>query len=153
MDWLKHPITPPDLSYRLKASKQQEKLTKPAGSLGQLEQLAIQLAAMQATDTPCIDKVWISIFAADHGIAAAGVSAFPQAVTAEMVKNFVNGGAAISVLARQHQASLEIIDVGVVGSLAGLNIIHQKIVIIFYLKVVNCSKPCWLNRGNKITTI
>jgi len=82
---------------------------------------------MQATDTPCVDKVWISIFAADHGIAAAGVSAFPQAVTAEMVKNFVNGGAAISVLAKQHQAALEIVDVGVASSLNGINIIHQKV--------------------------
>ncbi|TXK96902.1 nicotinate-nucleotide--dimethylbenzimidazole phosphoribosyltransferase [Methylococcaceae bacterium HT1] len=127
MDWLKYPIPSPSQSSQLSAVNRQQQLTKPAGSLGNLEQLAIQLAAMQATDTPCVDKVWISIFAADHGIADAGVSAFPQTVTAEMVKNFVQGGAAISVLAKQHQAHLEIIDVGVASSLAGLNVIHQKI--------------------------
>ena len=127
MDWLNHPIPAPDQRYQLAAINRQQQLTKPAGSLGSLEQLAIQLAAMQATDTPCVDKVWISIFAADHGIADAGVSAFPQTVTAEMVKNFVHGGAAISVLAKQHQAHLEIIDAGVASSLAELNIIHQKV--------------------------
>lgn len=127
MDWLKKPIPLPDRHYQLAAIKRQEQLTKPAGSLGELEQLAVQLAALQATETPCIDKVWISIFAADHGIADAGVSAFPQAVTGEMVKNFVHGGGAISVLADQYQAHLEIIDVGVASSLAGLDIMHQKI--------------------------
>ena len=127
MHWLANPIHAPDQHYRQLATRQQQQLTKPAGSLGELEQLAIRLAAMQATDAPCVDKAWVSIFAADHGIAAAGVSAFPQAVTAEMVKNFVNGGAAISVLAKQHQASLEIVDVGVASSLSGLNIVHQKV--------------------------
>lgn len=127
MDRLTDPIPAPNQHYQQLAVKRQQQLTKPAGSLGELEQLAIQLAAMQATETPCVDKVWISIFAADHGIAAAGVSAFPQAVTTEMLKNFVHGGAAISVLAKQHQATLEIIDVGVAGSLKGLKIIHQKV--------------------------
>jgi len=127
MDWLTAPIPAPDKHYLQSAAKHNKQLTKPAGSLGKLEQLAIQLAAMHATDNPCVDKVWISIFAADHGIAAAGVSAFPQSVTAEMVKNFVHGGAAISVLAKQHQAYLEIVDVGVASSLTDLNIIHQKV--------------------------
>ena len=127
MDWLTYTIPPPDQHYLQLAINRQQQLTKPAGSLGELEQLAIQLAAMQATEKPCVDKVWISIFAADHGIATTGVSAFPQAVTAEMVKNFVYGGAAISVLAKQYQANLEIIDVGVASSLSDLNIIHQKV--------------------------
>lgn len=127
MNWLQHPIPQPDQRYKLTAIKRQEQLTKPAGSLGDLEYLAIRLAALQATNMPSVDKVWISIFAADHGIANAGVSAFPQAVTAEMVRNFVHGGAAISVLAKQHQAHLEIVDVGVASSLTELNIIHQKI--------------------------
>ena len=127
MDWLKHPIPKPDQNYQQAAINRQEQLTKPSGSLGELEQLAIKLAALQATHTPSVDKIWISIFAADHGIADAGVSAFPQAVTAEMVKNFVHGGAAISVLAKQHQAHLEIIDVGVASSLVDLDIIHQKV--------------------------
>lgn len=127
MDWLTDPIPSPDQHYLQLATSRQQQLTKPAGSLGQLEQLAMQLAAMQATEKPCVDNIWISIFAADHGIAAAGVSAFPQAVTAEMVKNFVQGGAAISVLAKQHQVNLEIIDIGVASSINDLNIIHQKI--------------------------
>ncbi|MDT8424387.1 MAG: nicotinate-nucleotide--dimethylbenzimidazole phosphoribosyltransferase [Methyloprofundus sp.] len=127
MSWLTLPITSPDQRYLLAAISRQKQLTKPAGSLGELEHIAIRLAAMQATDKPSIDKVWISIFAADHGIAEAGVSAFPQAVTAEMVKNFVQGGAAISVLAQQHQAHLEIIDVGVASQLTALAILHQKI--------------------------
>lgn len=127
MDWLTDPISAPDQHYLQLALNRQQQLTKPVGSLGKLEQLATQLAAMQATEKPCVDKIWISVFAADHGIAAAGVSAFPPEVTAEMVKNFVNGGAAISVLAKQYQANLEIVDVGVASSLNGLNIIHQKV--------------------------
>lgn len=127
MDWLTNPIPLPDQHFLQLAIQRQQQLTKPASSLGKLEQLSIQLAAMQATEHPCVDKVWISVFAADHGIAEAGVSAFPQAVTAEMVRNFVQGGAAINVLAKQHQANLEIIDVGVASSLSGLKIIHQKV--------------------------
>lgn len=127
MDWLSNPITPPEQRFQQTALNRQQQLTKPPGSLGELERLAIRLCAMQATDNPCVDRVWISIFAADHGIAAAGVSAFPQAVTAEMVKNFVQGGAAISVLAKQYQAHLEIIDVGVASYLTGLAIIEQKV--------------------------
>ena len=127
MNWLTLPIPSPDQRYLLAAISRQKQLTKPAGSLGELEQIAIRIAAMQATDKPSVDKVWISIFAADHGIAEAAVSAFPQAVTAEMVKNFVHGGAAISVLAQQHQAHLEIIDIGVASQLTGLAIIDQKI--------------------------
>lgn len=127
IDWLKFPIAQPELSYYQSAVYRQQQLTKPWGSLGELERLAIQIAALQATETPCVDHIWISIFAADHGIAESGVSAFPQSVTAEMVKNFIHGGAAISVLAKQHQAHLEIVDVGVSSSLVKLNIIHQKI--------------------------
>jgi len=127
MHWLTNPIPSPDQRYLLAALSHQKQLTKPLNSLGELENIAVQLAAMQASDKPSIDKVWISIFAADHGIADAGVSAFPQAVTAEMVKNFVQGGAAISVLAKLYQAQLEIIDVGVASDLSTLTIIHQKI--------------------------
>lgn len=127
MDWLTNPIPAPDKNFQYTANRRQEQLTKPPGSLGDLEKLAIRLAALQATATPSVDNVWISIFAADHGIANAGVSAFPQSVTAEMVKNFASGGAAINVLAKQHQAHLEIIDVGVASSLLDLNIIHQKV--------------------------
>jgi len=127
MHWLTDPIPSPDQRYLLAALSHQKQLTKPLGALGELENIAVRLAAMQASNKPSIDKVWISLFAADHGIANANVSAFPQAVTAEMVKNFVRGGAAISVLAQLYQAQLEIIDVGVASNLSKLTIIHQKI--------------------------
>ncbi len=67
---------------------------------------------MQGQQRPQLDKVWISVFAADHGVVAEGVSAFPQVVTAEMVRNFARGGAAISVLAREWNARLEVVNVG-----------------------------------------
>ncbi|WP_079202327.1 nicotinate-nucleotide--dimethylbenzimidazole phosphoribosyltransferase [Pseudomonas sp. CC6-YY-74] len=101
-----------DQQMQAKAAARQQQLTKPAGSLGQLEQLAIQLAGLQGRERPSIERLWISIFAADHGVVAEGVSAFPQAVTGQMLANFVGGGAAISVLARQLGASLEVIDLG-----------------------------------------
>ncbi|MFZ3153247.1 nicotinate-nucleotide--dimethylbenzimidazole phosphoribosyltransferase [Pseudomonas sp.] len=101
-----------DIPARNKAQARQQQLTKPAGSLGHLERLAIALAAMQGTQRPQIEQLWISIFAGDHGVVAEGVSAFPQAVTGQMLRNFVNGGAAISVLAKQLGATLEVIDLG-----------------------------------------
>lgn len=111
--WMSDPIASLDVLAQKKAEERQVKLTKPAGSLGGLERLAIQFSAWQGTDKPEIKRIHISIFAADHGVADEGVSAFPQVVTREMVKNFVAGGAAISVLAKYNQATLEIIDVGV----------------------------------------
>jgi nicotinate-nucleotide--dimethylbenzimidazole phosphoribosyltransferase len=101
-----------DMPARSMAQARQLELTKPAGSLGQLEQLAIDLAAMQGSQRPQVEQLWISIFAGDHGVVAEGVSAFPQAVTGQMLRNFVNGGAAISVLAKQLGATLEVIDLG-----------------------------------------
>lgn len=94
------------------ALARQNQLTKPPGALGRLEQLAVRLAAMQANERPSLDRVRIVIFAADHGVAAEGVSAYPQAVTVEMLRNFSRGGAAISVLAQELQAGLEVVDVG-----------------------------------------
>ncbi len=126
--WLALPITPPDETYGKAAAIHQASLTKPPGSLGQLETIAVQLAAMQATERPTVDRVHITVFAGDHGIAAEGVSAFPQEVTVEMVHNFAKGGAAISVLANQLQAQLEVINLGTVvdpGPLPG--VIYQPI--------------------------
>lgn len=94
------------------AIARQAVLTKPAGSLGQLESIAIQLAAMQGTDAPSIQRPYIAIFAGDHGIAAEGVSAFPQVVTGEMIRNFARGGAAISVLAKAQNALLHVYNCG-----------------------------------------
>lgn len=117
MDWLTQKIQAPDNTYRQLAQKKQEQLTKPKGSLGYLEDVAIQLAAMQRTESPTVDKVWVSIFAADHGIAEESVSAFPQVVTQEMVKNFANAGAAINVLSHYIHADFEVVDVGLINAL------------------------------------
>ena len=103
---------PLDTTTHHAALARQAVLTKPAGSLGRLEDLAVRLAAMQGREQPRIDRPWISIFAADHGVMAENVSAFPQAVTGQMILNFAHGGAAISVLARELGAQLEVVDVG-----------------------------------------
>ncbi|GAB3334907.1 nicotinate-nucleotide--dimethylbenzimidazole phosphoribosyltransferase [Marilutibacter aestuarii] len=97
------------------ARLRQARLTKPPGSLGRLEDAAIALAGLQGRPLPTLERVWISVFAADHGVAAEGVSAFPQAVTGEMVRNFAGGGAAISVLARQLGATLDVVHLGSVN--------------------------------------
>lgn len=107
------------------ARARQSQLTKPPGSLGQLELLAIQLAGLQATETPQIEYSHIHIFAADHGICAEGVSAFPQVVTAEMIKNFASGGAAISVLAKEQKVPLQIHNLGTVVELPELSGVSQ----------------------------
>ncbi|MBI2286261.1 MAG: nicotinate-nucleotide--dimethylbenzimidazole phosphoribosyltransferase [Nitrosomonadales bacterium] len=113
-DWLAQPCAVLNEASRTAALARQEQLTKPPGSLGKLEAIAVQLSALQGTEKPKMERVHISIFAADHGVAAEGVSAFPQAVTAEMVKNFARGGAAISVLAQQVNATLEVVNLGTV---------------------------------------
>lgn len=110
-----HPARTPDPLTRQQAAFRQQILTKPAGSLGQLENVAITLAGLQGRALPQIRKPWVTIFAADHGCARAGTSAFPQEVTAQMIANFAQGGAAICVLARENQATLEVMDVGVIS--------------------------------------
>ena len=100
------------LSHRDAALVRQSELTKPPGALGRLETLAVELAALQHTDRPSAERVPIIIFAGDHGIAAHGVSAFPQEVTIAMLANFAGGGAAISVLARELGSTLEVVDAG-----------------------------------------
>ncbi len=124
-DWLTLPPHPLDEVARLAAHQRQAQLTKPPGSLGQLEELACFLAAAQGRERPHMKQVWISIFAGDHGITEENISAFPQAVTGEMIKNFARGGAAISVLARTLGASLEVIDLGTVQNLTQVPGVHH----------------------------
>ena len=89
--------------------------TKPPGSLGRIEELAAQIARLQGTLEPRMDSCTHIIFAADHGIAREGVSAFPQAVTRQMVANFATGGAAANVFARAGGVDLSVVDAGVAG--------------------------------------
>ncbi len=119
-EWLRESVCSLNETTCHQALQRQMQLTKPPGALGLLETAAIQLAAMQHTAEPCADRVHISIFAADHGIANEGVSAFPQAVTGEMIRNFARGGAAISVLAHAIDATLEIINLGTVSEIETL---------------------------------
>jgi len=113
MNWINNPIKPASESHQEQATTRQGNLTKPPGSLGELESIAIRLAALQQREKPSLDKVFISIFAADHGIAEEGVSAFPQEVTKAMLSNFIAGGAAINALAKLQSAELEIVNAGV----------------------------------------
>lgn len=119
-NWLQSPAAKPSTAHREAALARQSQLTKPPGSLGRLEAAAVNLAALQGTDTPSVERVHIAIFAGDHGVAVERVSAFPQEVTAQMVANFAAGGAAISVLARELGASFSVVDVGTVEPIPGL---------------------------------
>ncbi|BBB29780.1 nicotinate-nucleotide--dimethylbenzimidazole phosphoribosyltransferase [Neptunomonas japonica] len=128
IDWLSSSIKPLDTMTMYAAVEHQKQLTKPAGSLGKLENVAIRLAAMQGVLFPTADHVSIAIFAADHGIAEEGVSVFPQSVTAEMVKNFSNGGAAICVAARFLNAPMTVYNLGTVSPTDGLaNVVNCAI--------------------------
>lgn len=127
-DWWDEPVPAPDADMQAAAAARQNELTKPPGSLGRLETIAIRLAALQRTERPALEAVHMTVFAADHGVADEGVSAFPQAVTLEMVRNFARGGAAISVLARELDALLEVVDLGTAvdgGDMDG--VIHARI--------------------------
>ena len=114
------PIPLPDTDLAKAAEQHQQQLTKPPGSLGHLEQVAVRLAAQQGTPTPAVERVWITVFAGDHGVCDEGVSAFPQAVTGQMIRNFSGGGAAISVLARHLGATLEVVNTGTVEPLPAM---------------------------------
>lgn len=100
------------------AQKRLDSKTKPLGSLGQLEALAVQLCAIQNSLHPMLSRPIALVFAGDHGIVNnAPVSAYPQSVTLEMVRNFLSGGAAISVLCQQHSLDLQVIDCGIAADL------------------------------------
>ena len=114
--WLNAPAATLDDDARRQAEARQASLTKPLGALGRLETLAVRLASMQGIPRPRVDRVHIAVFVGDHGVAAEGVSAFPQAVTVEMVRNFAQGGGAINVLARELGARLEVLNLGTIAN-------------------------------------
>lgn len=127
-EWYLEAAPEPDEEMRAAAQQHQDNLTKPRGALGRLEDVAVQLSAVQRTLTPRLDRAFIAVFAADHGVAAEGVSAYPQTVTAEMVRNFASGGAAISVLADSVGASFKVVNTGTVYAIEDLpNVVDRRV--------------------------
>ena len=121
-------IVPPSEEWRMRARLHLDTLTKPLGSLGRLEDLAAQMLAIRQEKFAAPVGKAIYIFAADHGITAEGVSAYPREVTYQMVLNFLAKGAAINVLARLHGVQLNVIDVGVDGDLrCAEGLLHRKV--------------------------
>jgi nicotinate-nucleotide--dimethylbenzimidazole phosphoribosyltransferase len=118
-------IAAPDPGPALAAARRLDELTKPRGSLGRLEELAVRVATITGATRPRIDRPVIFTLAADHGVAAEGVSAYPQAVTAQMVENLARGGAAVSVLAREVGARLVVADLGVAADVSGLPAVRR----------------------------
>jgi nicotinate-nucleotide--dimethylbenzimidazole phosphoribosyltransferase len=102
-----------DVALSARLQQRIDQKTKPLGSLGRLEALMRQLGEIQGSEQPALVAPQVVVFAGDHGLAARGVSAYPSDVTWQMVENFLAGGAAVSVLARQHGLALTVVDAGV----------------------------------------
>ncbi|MAF86457.1 MAG: nicotinate-nucleotide--dimethylbenzimidazole phosphoribosyltransferase [Pseudomonas sp.] len=126
-DWWNEPCHMLDESVRAQALARQDQLTKPRGALGQLEALAVSLAAMQGSERPQVERLHVSVFAGDHGVVEEGISAYPQSVTGQMLRNFVGGGAALSVLSKRLGAPLEVIDLGTVEPLQLAGVSHLRL--------------------------
>ncbi len=108
-------MRPSDPGFEVTLQAAIDSKTKPVGALGRIEVLAAQIARVQRTLAPVMDRCRLTIFAGDHGIAAEGVSAYPQAVTRQMVLNFLGGGAAANVFARANGVEVVVVDAGVAG--------------------------------------
>mgnify|MGYP001618077766 CR=1 FL=1 len=122
-------ITPVDVSLLSGAQAHLNNLTKPLASLGRLEEFARRYAAITGSLKPSLKKKIIFTFAADHGVADEGVSAFPKEVTAQMVLNFLKGGAGINVLARHSGAEVVVVDIGVAHDFNDApGLVHRKVV-------------------------
>jgi nicotinate-nucleotide--dimethylbenzimidazole phosphoribosyltransferase len=121
-------IAPLDETAMQAARARQDSLTKPQGSLGRLEALSIQLAGITGQTRPTVQRKGVIVMAGDHGVARNGVSAYPSEVTQQMVLNFLRGGAAINVLARQAGARVTVVDVGVAADFAdATGLVRRKV--------------------------
>src|SRR4051794_8574501 len=120
---VKFAIKPLDASAMTQARDRQAQLVKPPGSLGRLEELAIWLAGVTGEPRPAV-RARVVVAAADHGVAAEGVSAYPPEVTAQMLATFLSGGGAVSVLAREVGADLICVDAGVRAPTTHLEVVH-----------------------------
>ena len=120
-------ITPLDGDAMAAARSRQGELTKPAGSLGRLEALAIQIAGITGQERPTLAQKAIVVMAGDHGVTAEGVSAYPAEVTPQMVRNFLRGGAAINALAGVVGARVVVVDVGVASALEHPGLLARKV--------------------------
>lgn len=119
-------IAPLDAALLEKTERRLDRLTKPIGSLGRMEEIASRYVAMTGKEKPRLQKKAIYVFAADHGVTAEGVSVYPKEVTAQMVYNFIRRGAAINVLARHAGAEVRVVDVGVDHDFGALKVLIRK---------------------------
>jgi len=120
-------IQPLDRQMIALARDRQRQLTKPTGSLGRLEEIAIQMAGITRNVQPVIKRKAVIVMVADHGVTVEGVSAYPAEVTPQMVLNFLRGGAAINVLARQAHAEVVVVDIGVAAELSHPQVLARKV--------------------------
>ncbi|HEX6551917.1 MAG TPA: nicotinate-nucleotide--dimethylbenzimidazole phosphoribosyltransferase [Ktedonobacteraceae bacterium] len=120
-------VEPLDAAAMELASARQHQLTKPAGSLGRLEDIAVQIAGITGQPVPGIGRKAVIIMAGDHGVTSEGVSAYPSAVTLQMVYNFLQGGAAINALAHYVGAKVIVVDVGVAADISHPDLLSRKV--------------------------
>ncbi|MGO4543995.1 nicotinate-nucleotide--dimethylbenzimidazole phosphoribosyltransferase [Paenibacillus sp. 2TAB23] len=142
-------IPPFDNEAAKLAMTHSDSLTKPPGSLGKLEAVAAQLAGISGKLWPDLSQKAVIVMAGDHGVCEEGISAFPQAVTPQMVVNFLNGGAAVNVLARQAGAEVVCVDIGVIGDIEHERLVSRKIV----RGTANMAKQAAMSRADAVDAI
>jgi nicotinate-nucleotide--dimethylbenzimidazole phosphoribosyltransferase len=120
-------IAPLDADAMARARARQARLTKPPGSLGRLEEIAVQVAGMTSQERPSIARRAVVVMAADHGVTSEGVSAYPAEVTAQMALNFLHGGAAINAISGSVGASVTVVDVGIASEVSHPALLARKV--------------------------